>query len=198
MIIQSNLSYLTDNITVTSKTCDSTFDNNWIRSALQAHFTDGSKVHLPLDKIIVSSDFGIRRDPFTKKRRWHSGIDLRAKHGQKAYATLPGVVKAVGRDKGRGIFVSLTHGDYTVTYCHLSRSAVKPQQTVNAGDVVGYVGTTGRSTGPHLHLSLHKGAEVLNPIILLRYLLMKIRQREAINVCQGSLAIPSMICRLAI
>lgn len=125
------------------------------------------------------------------------GIDLKAKYGQKAYATLPGIISAVGRDKGRGIYVSVTHGDYIVTYCHLSRTVVRRSQSVEAGEVVGYVGSTGRSTGPHLHLSLHKGAKVLNPHILLRYLLMRIKESTTINACQGFSTTPSRICLLA-
>ena len=125
------------------------------------------------------------------------GMDLKAKYGQKAYATLPGIISAVGRDKGRGIYVSVTHGDYIVTYCHLSRVVVRRCQSVNAGEVIGYVGSTGRSTGPHLHLSLHKGAKVLNPRILLRYLIMSIKESPTINACQDSSTTPSRICLLA-
>lgn len=173
-------------------------DNNIDTALSQEVVSKRFKVHLPLDKVVVSSGYGIRKDPFTKKNKLHMGIDLKAKHGQKAYAMLPGVISAVGKDNGRGIYVSVTHGEYIITYCHLSRVAVRRQQSVDPGDVVGYVGSTGRSTGPHLHLSLKKGSKTLNPCILLKFLIMNIKRVDSFNASQDFSATPLMICPPAI
>ena len=109
-------------------------------------------VSLPLKKIKVTSPFGMRKDPFTGKKKMHNGIDLHARNDE-VYAMFPGMVKKVGYDKRSGNYVTLKHGDYTVSYCHLSRVTVKEKTPVLAGDVVGITGNTGRSTGEHLHLT---------------------------------------------
>lgn len=106
-------------------------------------------------------------DPFTKKRRLHNGIDLRASIGTETFAMLPGIITTIGRDRSRGNYVIIRHGNYVVTYCHLSRILVRQGQMVEPGEAVGLVGSTGRSTGPHLHLMLHRGKQMLNSQILL-------------------------------
>lgn len=121
----------------------------------------------PLHVIKISSKFGYRMDPFTKKRRLHNGIDLRASIGTETFAMLPGIITITGRDRSRGNYVMIRHGNYVVTYCHLSRILVRQGQMVEPGEAVGLVGSTGRSTGPHLHLMLHRGKQLLNPQILL-------------------------------
>lgn len=126
-------------------------------------------VSLPLKRIKVTSPFGMRKDPFTGKLRMHNGIDLHARNDE-VYAMFPGVVKKVGYDKRSGNYVTLQHGDYTVSYCHLSRVTVKERTPVLAGDVVGITGNTGRSTGEHLHLSCKIKGESLNPQILFQYI----------------------------
>ena len=124
----------------------------------------------PLHTIKISSKFGYRMDPFTKKRRLHNGIDLRACIGTETFAMLPGIITTIGRDRSRGNYVMIRHGNYVITYCHLSRILVRQGQMVEPGEVVGLVGSTGRSTGPHLHLMLHRGKQLLNPQILLDYI----------------------------
>lgn len=126
---------------------------------------------LPLQKINVSSKFGYRTDPFTGKRRFHYGIDLKARMGEKTYAMLPGKVITVGRDKSRGFHVSIRHGNYTVVYCHLSAILVRQGQAILPGEPVGLVGSTGRSSGPHLHLALCKGHHFLDPQVMLDYIM---------------------------
>ena len=79
-----------------------------------------TSVSLPLKRIKVTSPFGMRKDPFTGKRRMHNVIDLHARNDE-VYAMFPGVVKKVGYDKRSGNYVTLQHGDYTVSYCHLSK-----------------------------------------------------------------------------
>lgn len=129
------------------------------------------RASLPLRKINVSSKFGYRMDPFTRKRRFHYGIDLQARMGEKTYAMLPGKVITVGRDKSRGFHVAIRHGNYTVVYCHLSAILVRQGQAILPGKPVGLVGSTGRSSGPHLHLALCKGHRFLDPQIMLDYIM---------------------------
>lgn len=127
-------------------------------------------VSLPLKRIKVTSPFGMRIDPFTKKRKMHNGIDLHAQSDE-VYAMFHGVVKKVGYDKRSGNYVTLQHGDYTVSYCHLSKVTVKERTPVLAGDVVGITGNTGRSTGEHLHITCRKGnGQYVNPNVFIRVL----------------------------
>ena len=126
-------------------------------------------VSLPLKRIKVTSPFGMRKDPFTGKLRMHNGIDLHARN-DKVYAMFPGVVKKVGYDKRSGNYVTLKHGDYTVSYCHLSRVTVKEKMPVLAGDVVGITGNTGRSTGEHLHLTCKRSGISINPSVMFEYI----------------------------
>ena len=126
-------------------------------------------VSLPLKRIKVTSPFGMRKDPLTGKMKMHNGIDLHARNDE-VYAMFPGVVKKVGYDKRSGNYVTLQHGEYTVSYCHLSRVTVKERTLVLAGDVVGITGNTGRSTGEHLHVTCRKGnCQYVNPYTLLLY-----------------------------
>ena len=123
-------------------------------------------VSLPLKRIKVTSPFGMRKDPFTGKRKMHNGIDLHARNDE-VYAMFPGIVKKVGYDKRSGNYVTLQHGDYTVSYCHLSKVTVKENTPVLAGDVLGITGNTGRSLGEHLHLSVRLQGEYINPQLIL-------------------------------
>ena len=129
------------------------------------------EVSLPLKRIHVSSKFGVMIDPFTKRQKHHNGIDLQARMGEKTYAMIPGTIIAVGRDKSRGCHVVIQHDNYTVIYCHLSTILVKQGQAIHPGEPVGFVGSTGRSTGPHLHLTLYKGHHPLDPQIMLDYIM---------------------------
>lgn len=126
----------------------------------------------PLRHIVVTSPYGLRTDPFTKKKVRHNGLDLKA-HYEPAYAMMYGEVINVGRDKRSGLYVTLRHGDFTVSYCHLSKVAVAKGIHINPGDVVGVTGSSGRATGPHLHLSLRntKNGRAIDPSILLRLVL---------------------------
>lgn len=126
-------------------------------------------VSLPLKKIKVTSPFGMRKDPFTGKRRMHNGIDLRARNDE-VYAMFPGVVKKVGYDKRSGNYVTLQHGDYTVSYCHLSKVTLDKGTRIHAHDVVGVTGNTGRSTGEHLHITCKRYGKYINPQILFQYI----------------------------
>ena len=134
-------------------------------------------VSLPLKRIKVTSPFGMRKDPFTGERKMHNGIDLHARNDE-VYAMFPGVVKKVGYDKRSGNYITLQHGDYTVSYCHLSRVTLKEKTPVLAGDVVGITGNTGRSTGEHLHITCKRSGISINPFIILKYIRDKKRDSE--------------------
>lgn len=109
---------------------------------------------MPLDYLTVTSPYGYRQDPFTKCRRFHDGIDAIGVNGF-TYSMLPGRVTAVHHgDTGYGNYVILDHGNLRCLYGHLGEIYVKEGTMVQAGAVVGVVGSSGRSSGPHLHLQL--------------------------------------------
>jgi murein DD-endopeptidase len=141
-----------------------------VADSVDAAGTDAAERYLsvsyPLDKIVVTSPFGVRADPFSGKRSQHKGLDVRADREQ-VYAMMYGEVIKVGFDKRSGNYVSIRHGDYTVTYCHLSQPLVRKDAVVMPGEVVAISGDTGRSTAPHLHISVRRSGEYLNPAILL-------------------------------
>lgn len=125
-----------------------------------------SAIVSPLRHIIVTSTYGLRTDPFTKKKVKHSGLDFKA-HYEPTYAMTYGKVIKTGSDKRSGKFVTLRHGDYTISYCHLSQIKVTQGTYVRPGTTIAVTGNSGRSTGPHLHLTLKKDGKNINPTILL-------------------------------
>ena len=114
----------------------------------------------------MASGFGYRSDPFTKVRKFHAGMDFSAKTGTPIYATGDGVVdRADNTASGYGNHIVIRHGfGYETLYGHLSKYKVRAGQRVKRGDVIGYVGSTGRSEAPHLHYEVHKNGEVVNPL----------------------------------
>ncbi len=112
------------------------------------------------------SGFGYRTDPFTKARKMHEGMDFTAKTGTPIYATGDGVVaRADNTASGYGNHIVIRHGfGYETLYGHLSRYKCRAGQRIQRGDVIGYVGSTGRSEGPHLHYEVHKNGKVVNPL----------------------------------
>lgn len=113
----------------------------------------------------MASGYGYRMDPFYHTATFHAGMDFTCDIGTPVYATGDGVVQKSTNDGwGYGNHVILNHGfGYTTLYGHLSRIAVKPGMRVKRGQVIGYVGSTGRSTGPHLHYEVRKNGNPLNP-----------------------------------
>lgn len=170
-IIQRHLYNMSKNenvmIIMNGKTSDNIKQEKRSCSSISQRHSHKRIVSLPLQTIKISSGFGYRTDPFTGKKKFHNGIDLRACMGTETFAMLTGIIVMVGRDSSRGNYVMIRHGNYVVTYCHLSRILVKEGQMVEPGETVGLVGSTGRSTGPHLHLTLYRGKQRLNPLILL-------------------------------
>ncbi|MFO6446687.1 peptidoglycan DD-metalloendopeptidase family protein [Erythrobacter sp. NE805] len=112
----------------------------------------------------LTSGFGMRRHPILGYMRMHAGIDFRAAWGTPIVAVSDGRVSSAGRAGGCGIAVRLEHGGGLSTrYCHMSRMAVAPGMSVRRGQVIGYVGSTGLSTGPHLHYEMYRGGRMVNP-----------------------------------
>ena len=126
-------------------------------------------VSYPLRRIKVNSSYGYRKDPFTGKRKFHNGIDLHAR-GDEVLVMMEGVVVKVGQDKTSGKYVILRHGSYTVSYCHLSKILVAKGAAVRPRDVIGVTGSTGRSTGEHLHITCKLDGKNINPLLLLDYI----------------------------
>jgi len=119
----------------------------------------------PAPGLPVSSGFGIRRDPLLGSPAYHSGMDFRAPMGSPARATAPGVVTKAGWNGGYGRMVEIDHGNgFSTRYAHLSKIGVEVGQKIAAGETVGKVGTSGRSTGPHLHYEVRRNGDALDPL----------------------------------
>jgi murein DD-endopeptidase MepM/ murein hydrolase activator NlpD len=123
----------------------------------------------PLPFVRVTSRFGMRTHPILGFSRQHNGVDFGAPYGTPVRATAAGVVTARGRDAGRGNFVTIRHANgFATCYYHLSRFAtgLRAGQRMEQGQVIGTVGSTGLSTGPHLHYGLQKNGRFMNPLRL--------------------------------
>ena len=113
----------------------------------------------------ITSGYGMRRHPILGYTRMHAGIDFHASYGDPIYAAAAGTVAFAGRHGGHGNFVKLDNGGGLGTgYAHMSRIAVSPGQHVRQGQVLGYVGSTGLSTGPHLHYEVYRNGKTVNPM----------------------------------
>jgi murein DD-endopeptidase MepM/ murein hydrolase activator NlpD len=120
---------------------------------------------MPLATGRVSSGYGMRNHPVLRRRARHKGIDLAAPTGTPIYATADGVIERADWFSSYGLYISIDHGGALETrYAHMSRLAVTAGQEVSKGDVIGYVGSTGRSTGPHLHYEVRVDGEAVNPV----------------------------------
>lgn len=112
----------------------------------------------------VASGFGYRIDPVYHTRRFHEGMDFTAPTGTDIYATANGKITSAGWERGYGNCVKISHGfGYETLYGHMSAIYIHPGQDVKRGEVIGAVGSTGKSTGPHLHYEVHYKGEVMNP-----------------------------------
>jgi murein DD-endopeptidase MepM/ murein hydrolase activator NlpD len=119
---------------------------------------------LPVSARGMTSGFGLRQHPVLGILRVHSGVDLAASWGSPIVATSDGVVNTADWAGGYGLLVALDHGGGLQTrYGHMSRLAVTPGQQVRKGEVIGYVGSTGMSTGPHLHYEIRVNGRAVNP-----------------------------------
>lgn len=119
----------------------------------------------PIEGFTLTSSFGMRVHPVTGGLRGHKGLDLAASVGTPIYATADGIISKAAWFGGYGLFVSIEHGgDLQTRYGHMSRLNVADGQRVKKGEVIGFVGSTGRSTGPHLHYEVRVKGEAVNPI----------------------------------
>ena len=120
---------------------------------------------MPVNGAALTSGYGMRWHPVLGGRRQHKGVDLAEPVGSPVYATADGVVGRADWFSSYGLFISLEHGGNIETrYGHLSRLNVAAGQAVHKGELIGYVGTTGRSTGPHLHYEVRIAGVAVNPI----------------------------------
>lgn len=102
----------------------------------------------------ISSPFGEREHPISRKSDWHTGVDIAAPMGSRIAAAWPGVVTAVESDDIYGNYIVLTHGNFSTRYCHCLKTAARVGQRLRAGETVAFVGSSGVSTGPHLHFEV--------------------------------------------
>lgn len=119
---------------------------------------------MPLEAMVLTSSFGMRTHPILRQRRAHKGIDLAAPSGSPVYATADGIVSRAEWYSSYGNYIQIEHGSELETrYAHLSAYAVTAGDRVRKGDLIGYVGSTGRSTGPHLHYEVRVAGEAVDP-----------------------------------
>ncbi|HLW15650.1 MAG TPA: M23 family metallopeptidase [Flavobacteriaceae bacterium] len=167
MIIATNrkLDILTRQIVVQSKSLDEIIELAKNEKELLAAIPAIQPVRNE-DMNRMASGYGYRTDPFTKIRKFHGGMDFSAPRGTPVFATGDGVVKRVdGLTAGYGRHIRIDHGyGYVTLYAHLNEYNVRRGQRVKRGDTIGYVGSSGRSTGPHLHYEVLKNDQRINPM----------------------------------
>jgi murein DD-endopeptidase MepM/ murein hydrolase activator NlpD len=114
----------------------------------------------------IASGYGYRIDPIYKTIKMHAGLDFTAPQGTPIYATADGTIKTAGHsDGGYGNYVVINHGyGYETLYGHMVRVKARQGQRVKRGEIIGYVGNTGKSTGPHCHYEVHKNGQKLDPV----------------------------------
>ena len=135
----------------------------------KAYWQQRRYLSLPIDSLIITSEFGKRKDPFTGKVANHRGIDLKGNNDY-VYSVMPGIVTKAGKSKGLGNFVEVKHGDFTSIYGHLYSVLVNTKQAVEAGQPIGISGSTGRSTGEHLHFQMEYLNKPIDPKPILDYI----------------------------
>ncbi len=113
----------------------------------------------------LTSPYGERIDPFTGKKTFHYGVDIASGYGNPVVTTADGKVIELKREKIGGNTIIIQHGagGFTTVYCHLSKFNCKIGQSVKRGDVIGYVGSTGKALGPHVHYEVRKNGKAVNP-----------------------------------
>lgn len=163
----------------------STFDSNEIESAdvrESSSLNDENEVLLsrmrerlffssPLesDTLCVTSYYGMRKDPFSGKSRFHAGTDFRS-NAENVFSMMPGRIKDIGYKKSLGNYIEIEHGDFTVLYGHLFSVIGRKGDNLRAGQSVGISGSTGRSTGDHLHIGMKYKGKRIDPLPVVRYI----------------------------
>ena len=123
----------------------------------------------PTDGGVISSSYGVRTGPIEGGYDWHPGIDIAVDFGTPVYATAAGTVEQAGPNGGYGRYVRIAHGNgYETAYGHMSGIAVAAGQSVIKGEIIGFVGSTGYSTGPHLHYEVVADGQTIDPFYVLK------------------------------
>jgi len=146
------------------------FGISWIAPETAIQQTSGASAPFtaPLKDMRITSAYGERMHPIKKKLMLHGGIDLAGKTGTPVMAAADGVVSSAKFEKGWGNTIRLEHGgDYSSVYAQLDKILVTENQYVKQGDTIGQVGSSGTSTGPHLHFEIRQNNERLDPATLL-------------------------------
>lgn len=167
LAVESNLDFrsITRLVTSMEETMSASLRQERLRQAKLAALPTG----WPTLSHILTSGFGYRSDPFTGRTTFHAGIDIGGKSGDPVFAAADGVVVETGNDSSRGNFVVIQHDDQLqTTYYHLKRIEANKNDTVARGEKIGLLGSTGRSTAPHLHFQIMQGDEPVNPFNYLR------------------------------
>ena len=139
-----------------------------VQTSLNTAAAKSQSMIWPLKYFRKTSDYGYRKDPFTGKNSFHHGIDLAADKGSKIASVMDGTVSAVGVGKSYGNYILVRHSSNLYTlYAHCSKIVAKKGQKIKQGDTVALVGSTGRSTGNHLHFEIRIGGERVDPLWLL-------------------------------
>ena len=137
---------------------------------------------MPLENAVMTSGYGMRNHPVLRKRANHKGIDLAAPTGTPIYATADGTVERANYFGSYGNYIQIGHGNAIETrFAHLSRIIVSDGQQVRKGDLIGYVGSTGRSTGPHLHYEVRIDGRAVDP----RPFMVETEAQEAFRLAMG-------------
>lgn len=133
------------------------------RSGALASFPD----KWPVNGGVISSPYGGRRDPVSTGYEYHQGVDIALEYGEPIYAAGAGTVIQAGVNGGYGVFASIDHGNgYKTQYGHMSTVAVSAGQHVAKGEIIGFVGNTGYSTGPHLHFEVLSDGQAIDPFFI--------------------------------
>ncbi len=143
--------------------------SNMKRIRESMNFIEDGEIELPVPPTKITSPFGYRRDPIDGKRRFHAGIDLRVKIGTPVKSIMSGEVIYSGWKKGYGNIIVIRHKNGIETkYAHNSKILINSGDRVNAGDTIALSGSSGRSTGPHLHFEVLKDGKPINPLLFLK------------------------------
>ena len=136
----------------------------------EAPVVNGLKWVMPCSYVKFTSPYGWRIHPIYGYRKFHYGVDLAGASGTPIVATRAGVVETTSYDSSSGYYVKIDHQDgFASKYLHLTRYIVKPGQSVSAGEVIGYMGSTGASTGPHLHFAIMYNGSHVNPAAYIKF-----------------------------
>ncbi|MCE2504225.1 MAG: M23 family metallopeptidase [Chlorobi bacterium] len=137
---------------------------------------------VPIEGATITSKFGIRNHPVLRGRRMHKGLDMAAPRGTPIYTTGGGTVKFSGRKNGYGNSIIVDHDNgYTTLYAHCSQLLVEEGVKVSRGDMIALVGSTGRSTGPHLHYEVRVNDQHMNPEVFLVYRRERIEELKRLS-----------------